>query len=246
VKHRLRDRPHSRISGRFRAGVMLGVVLALALVMGGCAGRKAEPAGASQGTQPQQQGSQPQVNGVTPAQGTEATAVQTFRIVASESQASYSVKEKFFSQDLNVTAVGKTSDLAGELVLTNGVLKPSKVTVDLRTLKSDKERRDAVLRSRGLESDKYPYAEFQITGMEGASLIEGQEVTFKLTGNLKLHGTEKPVTWQAKALLQGGTLKLHATITFNMTEFGIDPPNVLNFVSVDENVTLDVQITARS
>lgn len=178
---------------------------------------------------------------------TEPAKGDRYAIVAQESVASYSVREKFLKENLDATAVGKTSSIQGELVLDGGAIQPSTVRVDLTTLKSDKSMRDNKLKSIGLETEKYPTAEFTITGAEGQApvLTEGKEVAFKLAGSMKLHGTEKPLVFDAKALLQGDTVKVSATTQFKMELFNIQPPNILNLISVDDNVKLDIQVVGK-
>jgi polyisoprenoid-binding protein YceI len=187
-----------------------------------------------------------QASGSTQAPAsTQASGSAAYVIAAQESVASYSVREKFLQQDLNAVAVGKTSTIDGELILQGETFKPATVKVDLRTLKSDRSRRDEVLRTRGLETEKYPFAEFTLAEVTVPQLRGGQEVAFKLAGKMKLHGTEKPLTWDARATLQGDVLKLAATVTFKMQEFNIEPPNILNVIAVDDEVKLDVQLTAK-
>lgn len=170
-----------------------------------------------------------------------------FQVVAGESTASYRVQEKFLDRNLDAVAVGTTSNITGELILNGGLFQPSTVVVDLQSLKSDQPRRDQKLRTVALETDKYPTASFRVTGIAGAApaLADGQEVAFKLEGIMNLHGVQKPWTWDAKGVLEGDTLKLTATTSFNMAEFDIDPPNVLNLISVSDQVQLDVSIVAR-
>jgi len=228
---------------------VLAAALVLTLMVAGCGGSKKQestPAGGTQTTtQPSTQTKQPSTQ---PAQTTtQPSAGAAYAIVAQESTASYSVREKFANQELPVTAVGKTSGFKGELVIANGLFAPSTVTVDLSQLKSDQSRRDNALKTKGLETDKYPTAELKITGTQGGApaLAEGKEVGFKLAGTLKVHGVEKNVVWDAKATLQGDTVKLAAQLKFNMKDYDISPPSVLGTLTVDENVQLDVQVTAK-
>lgn len=214
---------------------LFAVGLLAAALIAGCGGaRQDTPAAAPQ---------------AAPAQGNAAKpgATGTYAVAGAESNAQYTVKEKFANQELTGSAVGKTSAITGELVLENGAIKPSKVTVDVKSLVSDKPKRDQELQKRGLESAKYATAEFSIIGVEGAAPVftEGQEVAFKLKGALTLHGVEKQVVWDAKGKLEGDTLKLNATIHFVMADFRIEPPNVLGLLTVDENVQLDVSLVAK-
>lgn len=212
--------------------LFLTFALAAALMITGCGAKTDTPSSGS------------------PAQGQEqpvqaGAAGDTYVISEKDSTASYSVHEQLLQQNLPNVAVGKTSAIKGQLVLENGVLKASTVTVDVTTLKSDRAQRDNVLKTRALETATYPTATFALAGMEGVSaLTAGQEAAFKLKGNLTLHGVEKAVVWDAKAVLVGSTLRLTGTITFPMADFQIEPPNVLNVISVEDKVQLDVDLVA--
>ncbi|HWI66728.1 MAG TPA: YceI family protein [Symbiobacteriaceae bacterium] len=217
-------------------GKILLVGLLAAAVMAGCGGKKEET---KPTTAPAQQQTQ------TPAPGGAATTGK-YTIVQAESNAQYSVKEVFITQSLNNTAVGKTNVITGDLVFDKGVIQASKIVVDVKSLKSDKAQRDDKIKTMGLETDKYGTAEFAITGVEGtAPAIGATEAAFKLKGNLKVHGVEKPVVWDAKAKLEGDKVKLDATITFKMADFNIAPPNILNMIKVEEDVKLDVSLVGK-
>jgi polyisoprenoid-binding protein YceI len=214
---------------------LFAVGLLAAALIAGCGGAKQETTGSQPAPASQ----------TTPAPAaTGATGTYT---VTGESTAQYTVTEKFANQQLPSPAIGKTSAITGELVLENGTFLPSTVTVDVKSLASDKSKRDQELQTRGLESAKYPTAEFRITGVDGTAPVfaEGQETAFKLKGALKLHGVEKAMVWDAKAKLQGDTLTLTATIKFVMGDFQIVPPDVLGLLTVDPNVQLDVNLAAK-
>jgi len=65
-------------------------------------------------------------------------------------------------------------------------------------------------------------------------------VPIKLQGTMTIKGTDRPLTFDGTARLEGDTITLSATATFNMTDFGVDPPNIANFVAVEEEVTVQV------
>lgn len=64
------------------------------------------------------------------------------------------------------------------------------VTIQTASIDTDNERRDNHLRSEDFfEVEKYPTITFKSTGIEKTG-----EKTFKLTGDLSMHGVTKPVT----------------------------------------------------
>jgi polyisoprenoid-binding protein YceI len=179
-----------------------------------------------------------------------AGSARTFTIVPEQTEASYQVQEKFLNRDLPNMALGKTNAVTGELqVSLDG--KPSgkvtKISVDLRTLTSDQRRRDSRIRTQWLESEKYPFAEFTSTDVQGIpdSYTEGQEVSFKLTGDMKIRDVTKPVTFDVKGKLEGDTITGSATSKILMKDFGFDPPNVAGMLTVEDGVTVTINFTAK-
>lgn len=223
-----------------KSRLMLGSVMLAAMIVAGCGGKPegtSKPAGTD--APAQQQASAPASTAGT------ASSVTKYAVVTDGSTASYSVRERLLRKELDGTAVGRTSALTGEIILEDGVIKPSVIQVDLSTLKSDENRRDNRVRL-ALDTANHPFATYQITGAEGNPVLkEGQEVTLKLQGNMTIKGTEKPLVFNARAKLEGDTLTLTAETTFKMTEFGVTPPNMAGFVSVTDDVKLDVTYVGR-
>ncbi len=175
---------------------------------------------------------------------------RTFRIVPEQSEARYEVQEQFLDRDLPSKAVGKTKAIEGEFQFSADGKPTGKVTtikVDLRTLTSDSPRRDGRIRGQWLESDKYPYAEFTSTEAQNLpdSYSEGQEVSFKLTGDMKIREVTKPVTFDVRGKLQGDTVTGTATALIRMTDFGFDPPSIAGVLTVEDPVTLSIDFTAK-
>ena len=171
----------------------------------------------------------------------------TFSIVSDESAARYRAQEELASVGAN-EAVGETNAIIGAILLgADGTPLPcSRFDVDLRTLQSDEARRDNFLYNNTLETGTYPLATFVLTSIEGLDgpLADGEEASLTLVGNLSVHGETKAIAWDATVTLDGDTLTGNATTTFNMDDFNIEEPVVGPVMSVDKNITLEVDITA--
>jgi polyisoprenoid-binding protein YceI len=157
------------------------------------------------------------------------------------------VQEQFLNRDLPNMAVGKTNAVEGEFQFSadgkpNGQV--TKITVDLRTLTSNDNRRDNRIRGRWLESDKYPFAEFTSTEAQNLpeSYTEGQDVSFKLVGNMTIREVTKPVTFDVTGRLQGDTVTGTAIL---MKDFGFDPPSIAGMLTVRDGVKITVNFTAK-
>lgn len=177
----------------------------------------------------------------------------TFKILPARSEAAYFADEKLASLPLPSKAKGSTKDITGQFRLTADgfdldVSQPTAFTVNLKTLSSDKSMRDARVQNQGLETSKYPTAMFTATKVAGfdPSLPADQEQTLHLSGTLDLHGVKKDVVWDVKARRDGNIVTALATLTFKFADFNIAVLNIANFVSVEDAVTLQVQVVAQA
>ncbi len=175
----------------------------------------------------------------------------TFKVVPDESEVGYAVQELFFGRPAPQTTIGKTKVVDGQFTagLRDGKVffQSSQFKADLRTLKSDESRRDEAIRRFWLESNKYPFAEFTSTAVEGLppELKEGVETFFKVAGNMTIRNTTKPLTFDAKATLNGDTLTGIGTTFLLMKDFGFDAPDIAGQLKVTDGVTVTVKGVAK-
>lgn len=121
-------------------------------------------------------------------------------------------------------------------------------TVDIKTtsIDTDNSRRDDHLRSDDFfAAEKHPSITFKSTGYEKTG-----DKTFKLTGDLTMHGTTKPVTLDGKVngiITDQRSQKLKAglkiTGTVNRLEFGVggDTPTLGDEVDLTINLEMAQQ-----
>ena len=177
-----------------------------------------------------------------------AAAPSSYAIVSEESAARYRAQEELASVGAN-EAVGQTSAIIGTILLgEDGTpLICSRFDVDLRTLQSDEARRDNYLYNNTLQTETFPLATFVVASIEGLDepLADGEAVTLTLLGDLTLHGVTLPATWDADVTLDGDTLTGTASTTFRMADYDIEEPIVGPVASVDQEITLEVEISAR-
>lgn len=184
---------------------------------------------------------------------------RTFVIVPEESRASYIVDEEFFSAALNklgippgkVKVTGSTQSIEGFLQLDladlAAPLGESRITVRINTLTTDRDDRDRWIREKGPRLNDYPIATFVATAIADApsSYTEGEEVRFKLIGDLTIREVTRSVTFEVTASLSGDTLRGVARTRLLMSDFGIEPPSFANTLTVADEFELEIQITAR-
>ena len=156
----------------------------------------------------------------------------------------YRVREQLVGVDLPNDAIGATKDVTGGISFdAKGNLVPasSKFTVNVGTLKSDKDRRDGYIRGRVLETTKFPTVELSPKSITGLTLplpTTGTK-TFQVIGDLTVHGVTKPTTWQVEAVFGGGKVSGTATTMFPFATFGLTQPRVPIVLSVADTIKLE-------
>jgi polyisoprenoid-binding protein YceI len=167
------------------------------------------------------------------------------------SKATYRGHEQLRALTIPSEAVGTTEDVTGSLVLEErGTIRQadSRITVDLRSLRSDQSIRDNYIQENTLHTSQFPTAEFQPTELRGVPnpIPLGREVQIELVGDLTVHGTTRPVTWTGSARLDGDTLTGAMSTHVTITEFGMELPRVFLVLSLEDALTLEITFQARS
>ncbi len=177
---------------------------------------------------------------------------QLFRIVPARSQARFSVYETFPVG----TAVGSTSEIAGDIVVdfetpTNSQL--GTIRVNLRTLQTDDPLRDRSIRCCVLltAQDAYEFADFVPTGINSlpSEIAFGEPVQFQVTGDLTVRGTTQPVAFDVELRVIDETeLRGMATTVVDRRDFSIlnDADNGFDYHGVANDVTLEFEFVAQA
>ena len=202
-------------------------------------------------------GSSPQklaLSSPTPTVGSSSTASASAGIgagtwtVASGSLAGYRVREQLASLSAPSDAVGRTSSISGSVTIgqsgTTYTVAAATVTVNVNTLTSDRSMRDQRIHQMGLESDRYPTATFVLTTpiTLPAEATSGQAVNVSATGQLTIHGVTRTVTIPMQARLNGTQVEIAGSITFPFSQFGMTPPSIGGFVTVQDNATMEFDL----
>jgi polyisoprenoid-binding protein YceI len=179
------------------------------------------------------------------------TGLKTFQIVPAQTTASYSVYENLiFQSKPNNDAIGTTHSVQGSFKIRTGaspLVAAMNITVDLRTLQSDAQRRDSFIQQNSLQTDTYPNATFVSVSTQDlpSSYSAGQTVHFQLTGNLTMHGKTNKEVFDVQGKVVGNTITGTATSTIYMTDFGIQPPNLANIAIAQNKVVITLTFTAK-
>jgi polyisoprenoid-binding protein YceI len=185
------------------------------------------------------------------AESPSGAGIVVYQIVPGESKAAYEVGETFFNQNNRFNlAVGVTPQVSGEIRLDPTQPQSAEVgeiQVDISQFQSDSSRRDNAIRNRFLESSVYPMAVFKPTKIEGLpdSYSEGQELSFKVSGDLTVKQTTRPITFDVTAKLENGTLSGVATTTISLSDFGVGPISIGGMLETEDQAKLTLNFVAR-
>lgn len=175
---------------------------------------------------------------------------RSFQVISQNSTASYQASFQAAGQPLPGSVTGITGDVSGQFMLTTDEhIQALELIVDLRTLDSGSPERDTHVRNDTLETSKYPYATFRVTDTSvlSGNYVEGQNVTFKLTGELNLHGITRSEVFSMQGKLVGNTITGTASTLIHLQDFKMKPPQTTSVVTitVSNAVTLSVNFTAK-
>lgn len=142
------------------------------------------------------------------------------------------------------TAVGRTPDVSGSLVLDGSTISEASFDADLTTLQSDSGMRDGQLGRQGLETDTYPTATFVLAEpIElGAVPAEGETIQATAVGDLTLHGATQRVEIPVEARLADGVVTVVGSLPIAFGDYGMTAPESMRVLSIDENGTMEFQL----
>ncbi|WP_110589909.1 YceI family protein [Microbacterium suaedae] len=161
--------------------------------------------------------------------------------VTDGSEAGYRVDEVLNGTDVTVT--GRTSEVAGELVVDGLTLTEAEITVDVASIATDSAQRDAYFRDTALRAGEYPTASFSLTEPVTADEVPtGGVQTFEATGELTIAGVSNEVSFELQAAFDGAEGQLAGAIDIVFADYGVEAPN-LGFVSVEPAGAVEFQLT---
>ena len=193
----------------------------------------------------------------TPAAAATPGAVAGNWAVATGSVVGYRVREQFVGQSSPHEAVARTSDVTGSVTVTqdsSGLTAANLTfTAQVGTLKSvdtvagyNVANRDRIV-SAALQASRFPSASFQATSAAlPAGLASGQQVTVSVPGQLTVHGVTRDATATVTVQVSGDKAQVAGNIKIDMTDFGVQPPQI-GFTNVESATTIEFELVlARS
>lgn len=151
---------------------------------------------------------------------------------------------------------GSTDRVSGQLTvdpdnLAGGIV--AHIEVDLASLDTGIAQRNAHMRERHLETDRFPTATLDsvtVVSTSAPRLAPGQTVSLEIQGRLDLHGVKRPITAHVDATYgndgAGETIHLVARFRVSLEDFAISRPKFLVLKLADvQDVTFDATAVAR-
>jgi polyisoprenoid-binding protein YceI len=156
----------------------------------------------------------------------------------------YRVEEQFAGDTIKKTAAGRTPAVTGELVVDGDQITSATVDADLSELTSDQERRDSALLTRGLQTEQFPDASFELTSPIAlpSAPEQGETIEVTATGDLTLHGQTQSVDIALEGRWDGATISVAGDTPIAFADYGIEPIEIGGFVSTDDHGTMELQL----
>jgi len=142
------------------------------------------------------------------------------------------------------TAVGRTPDVTGTIVIAGTTIPEASFQVDMTTLTTDDGRRDNAIRTQAIETSRFPTATFVLTDpiALGSVPADGQDIRVDATGDLTLHGVKRRVTIPLTARRQGEVIVVVGSLEVAFADYGIATPRAAAVLSVEDRGLMEVQL----
>jgi polyisoprenoid-binding protein YceI len=160
--------------------------------------------------------------------------------------AGYRIDEELGGIGTN-TAVGRTQNVQGTMTIAGTSVTQLSVTVDMASLRSDDERRDGQLASRGLETARFPTATFDLVEpitLEAAP-EQGGSVSATAVGDLTLHGVTQRVEVPVDAQWTGEHIEVAGSLDIALADHDIEPPTGFLVLSIEDTGTVELHLLFR-
>lgn len=150
-------------------------------------------------------------------------------------------KTEFVGAKVTMKHPGSFEKFQGTIDLVDNDPTKSRVSVeiDMSSVKSDSDKLTEHLKSKDFfEVEKYPKAVFTSTAIRPGG---DNGASHTVTGNLKLHGVTKSISFPATINASGDTVTVKAEFAINRKEFGIIYPGMPDdLIKDDVLIRLDV------
>ncbi len=163
-------------------------------------------------------------------------------MVTDESEVTFTVGEQLTRLPLPNDAVMRTNALSGEVYLDG---RPSSISFDIHTLKSDQTQRDNWVRTRMFPDDRIATFILGDATPLPKGFTDGDTSAFTISGLLQIRGLSVPLDFEIEARDDGDVLFILGRTTFEWSDIEMDVPNSRGTISVENEVQVEVLLKAR-
>lgn len=144
-----------------------------------------------------------------------------------DSVAGYRVVEDFVGGVADFEAVGRSSEITGDLTIEGTTVTEAEFSIDVASITSDSDQRDGQFRGPILNATEFPTSDFVLTSpIELGDVPEdGEVVSVDATGTLTLRDATVEVTFPLEASLVGTEVQVAGSIDVLFSDWGIDNPS---------------------
>lgn len=144
------------------------------------------------------------------------------------------------------TAVGRTGEVSGSLVIADGRVTSVEIEVGLTTLRTDDSRRDGAVQ-RALGTSQHPTATFSLTTELdiGGAVESGEPISLAAPGDLTVKGITQPVTINIEARLVGSVIAVVGSVEITFADFDVTVPQVPIVLSAEDHGIMEFLLLFR-
>ncbi|MBF8150778.1 YceI family protein [Winogradskyella sp. F6397] len=123
----------------------------------------------------------------------------------------------------------ETEKQSGKIVITNAdelEISSLNITVEAESLKSGKSSMDKNT-YKALNTDDHKTMNFTLSSVKQIEKLAGKSFKASVSGKMTISGVTKTISLDMSVKLEGNKVLLNGEKSFEMTDFGIDPPKAL-------------------
>jgi polyisoprenoid-binding protein YceI len=143
----------------------------------------------------------------------------------------------------STTAVGRTPEVSGTLVIDGSTITEVSVEADMTSITTDDSRRDNRVQS-ALNTSENPTATFVLTSpitLDDAA-FDGEPVTLDAAGELTINGVTQSVTFPLTAQLVENTIVVVGSLDVVFADYDVEVPSAPIVVSAEDNGPIELQL----
>jgi polyisoprenoid-binding protein YceI len=149
--------------------------------------------------------------------------------------------EEELAQIGSMTAVGRTGEIQGELLIEDGQLVGVVVSADLSAIVTNDSRRDRAAR-HALNVSENPMATFVLAGPVALPETDNSPVSIEVVGRLTINGIARDVPLVLDAQIVGNTIVVVGSMEVTFGDYDVTVPSAIIVVSAQDHGIIEFQL----